>query len=58
MSNQEPIFTPHSLAEQVQDLNFDIHQVLVHLANNMDGLNQLQQQFNSLQAHIVTGNDH
>jgi Retrotransposon gag protein len=52
MSNQEPIYTPHGLAEQVQDPNFDVRQVLVHLANNMDGLNQLQQQFNGLQAHI------
>ncbi|KAG0302486.1 hypothetical protein BGZ99_002988, partial [Dissophora globulifera] len=52
MSNQEPICTPHGLAEQVQDPNVDVHQVLVHLANNMDGLDQLQQQFNGLHTHI------
>ena len=52
MSNQpEPIFTAHGLAEQIQDPNFDVQQLLHHLASNMNALNQLQQQFTALQTH-------
>lgn len=53
MSHQpDAIYTSHGLADQVQDPNFDVQQVLHHLAANMEGLTQLQQQFGALQTHV------
>ncbi|KAG0221330.1 hypothetical protein BGX31_009992, partial [Mortierella sp. GBA43] len=47
--NEQELYTFRALAEQAQDPNFDVAQVMHHLQANMAAMNQLQQQFGNLQ---------
>jgi hypothetical protein len=47
--NEQELFTFRALAEQAQDPNFDVAQIMHHLQANMAAMNQLQQQFGNLQ---------
>jgi hypothetical protein len=55
MNNHQPtdgIYTMHGLAELLQDPNVDPRQLIAHLLSNMDAVNVMQQQMNSLQAQV------
>ncbi|KAF9401417.1 hypothetical protein BGZ76_007549 [Entomortierella beljakovae] len=46
---KQGIFTLCALLEQVQDPNADAHQILQHLQNNFDSMNEVSQQFTAMQ---------
>lgn len=54
MSNptEQELFTLRALAEQAQNPNADVQQIMHHLHSNMEAMNQMQQQIGSLQASL------
>lgn len=54
MSNptEQELFTLRALAEQAQNPNADVQQIMHHLHTNMEAMNQMQQQIGSLQASL------
>jgi hypothetical protein len=49
---EQELFTLRALAEQAQNPNSDVQQIMHHLHANMEAMNLLQQQFGSLQATV------
>ncbi|KAF9279914.1 hypothetical protein BGZ68_007619 [Mortierella alpina] len=56
---EQELYTLRALAEQAQNPNSDINQIMHHLQANMDAVNAMQQQIGSLQAAVHEQNqDH
>jgi hypothetical protein len=49
---EQELFTLRALAEQAQNPNADVQQIMHHLHANMEAMNQMQQQIGSLQASL------
>ena len=50
--NEQELFTLRALAEQAQNPNADVQNIMHHLQSNMEAVNVLQQQIGSLQAIV------
>jgi hypothetical protein len=51
-SNEQELYTLRALADQAQDPNSDVNQIMHHLQANMQAMTQLQQEFGSLQSMV------
>ncbi len=52
MSNEQELYTLRALAEQAQNPNADVQQIMQHLHANMEAMSNMQQQLGSLQATV------
>ncbi|KAF9919907.1 hypothetical protein BGZ67_001689, partial [Mortierella alpina] len=50
--NEQELFTLRALAEQANNPNADVQQIMHHLHSNMEAMNHMQQQIGSIQAAL------